>query len=121
MKITYRRPVSLLNAHDGRRLRLAVFVQGTCLVPVGKPLRILGFWHRGEQLTAYVAGPMPAHLRTACEEGRTDEEQWFGPLPAGLQEIDLTECRYEYLVQLPGAQVLPLYPASPVLVPSQAA
>lgn len=110
MKISYRRPVSLLDGHDGRRIRLTEFAPGAQLIRLGPAQPIVGYWHRGEELTAYVAGTMPPQLRTAAEEGRTDEETWLGEVPAGIQEIDLSACRYDYLVQLPGAKVLPLYP-----------
>jgi hypothetical protein len=110
MKVTHRRAVSLTTATPKatHRTRVLGLVEGTQLIPLGQPLDVLGFWHQGEKLTAYVAGTMAPGLRTAAEEGRTEEEHWFGPLPAGIQEIDLTECRYEYLVQQP-ARTLPLF------------
>jgi hypothetical protein len=108
MKITHRRAVSLTTTTATSRARLLDLAPGTQLVPLGPPLDVLGYWHQGEKLTAYVAGTMPLALRTAAEEGRTHEECWFGELPQGIQEIDLSECRYEYLVQQP-AKVLPLF------------
>ncbi|WP_151087355.1 hypothetical protein [Hymenobacter baengnokdamensis] len=111
MKITHRRPVSLTSPTATRRTRLLGLVPGTTLIPLGAPLDVAGYWHQGDKLTAYVAGTMPPHLRTACEEGCTHEEEWFGPLPAGIREIDLSECRYEYLVQQP-AYPLPLFPGT---------
>lgn len=108
MKITHRRAVSLTEASPTRRTRVLGLVPGTTLIPLGQPLTVVGYWHQGEKLTAYVLGTMPAALRTAAEEGRTSEENWFGPVPAGIAEIDLSECRYEYLVQQP-AKVLPLF------------
>lgn len=108
MKITHRRAVSLTSTTTTSRTRLLRLVPGTTLLPLGQPLTVLGYWHQGEKLTAYVLGTMPPALRTAAEEGRTHEEEWFGPVPAGIAEIDLSECRYEYLVQQP-AKVLPLF------------
>jgi hypothetical protein len=120
MKITHRRAVSLTSGQSTSRTRVLGFEPGTTLVPLGPPLLVAGFWHQGEKLTAYVAGTMPPHLRTAAEEGRTDEETWFGDMPAGIQEIDLSECRYEYLVQQP-ARVLPLFPGGEASPAEQAA
>lgn len=104
MKITHRRAISLVST----RIRVLDLLPGTILLPLGQRLLVLGYWHQGEKLTAYVAGTMPPELRTAAEEGRTEEETWFGDVPAGIAEIDLSECRYEYLVQPP--KVLPLFP-----------
>jgi hypothetical protein len=108
MKISHRGAVSLTGTTATTRIRVQRLQPGTNLIPLGEPLQVLGCWPQGEKLTAYVAGTMPAQLRTAAEEGRTSEEEWFGPVPAGLREIDLSECRYEYLVQQP-AKVLPLF------------
>jgi len=110
MKITHR-GVSLSGTFATVRIRVPRLVPGTRLIPLGQPLDVVGCWPQGEKLTAYVAGTMPAALRTAVEEGRTAEEEWFGPVPAGIQEIDLSDCRYEYLVQQPTA-ALPLFPGS---------
>jgi hypothetical protein len=99
MKITHRRAISLVST----RIRVLDLVPGTILLPLGHRLLVLGYWHQGEKLTAYVAGTMPPALRTAAEEGRTHEEEWFGPMPTGIAEIDLSECRYDYLVQQPTA------------------
>jgi hypothetical protein len=107
MTITHRRAVSLTELRPTRRTRTLSLVPGTFLIPLLPAVRVLGCWHQGDKLTAYVAGTMPPELRTAFEEGRTHEEEWFGPVPAGIQEIDLSECRYEYLVQQP--KVLPLF------------
>jgi hypothetical protein len=39
----------------------------------------------------YVNGKMPLALRTAQQEGRTDQEAWLvDELPPGIQEIDPT-------------------------------
>lgn len=119
MKITHRRAVSLTEAHATRRTRVLGLVPGTTLIPLGQPLDVVGFWHQGEKLTAYVVGTMPAQLRTAYEEGRTHEEHWFGEVPAGIAEIDLSECRYEYLVQQP--KVVPMYAQAGEVSTQQAA
>jgi hypothetical protein len=111
MKITHRRAVSLTTNRPTSRTRVLGFEPGTTLIPLRAPLLVAGFWHQGDKLTAYVAGTMPPHLRTAVEENRTEEETWFGDVPAGIQEIDLSECRYEYLVQQP-TPVLPLFPGA---------
>ena len=120
MKISHRRPVSLTSAQVTRRTRVLGLVPGTTLIPLGQPLAVAGYWHQGEKLTAYVAGTMPPALRTAAEEGRTAEETWFGPMPAGIAEIDLSECRYDYLVQQPAA-VLPLFTTTDYSSAEQAA
>ena len=109
MKITHRRAVSLTENQATRRTRVLGLVPGTTLIALGAPVPVVGFWHQGDKLTAYVAGTMPPQLRTAAEEGRTTEEEWFGPLPAGIREIDLSECRYEYLVQQPAPRPVPLF------------
>ena len=108
MKITHR-AVSLTGTFATARIRLPRLIAGTRLIPLGQPLDVLGCWPQtGGKLTAYVAGTMPPALRTAAEEGRTHEEEWFGDVPAGIAEIDLTDCRHEYLVQQP-PRVLPLF------------
>jgi hypothetical protein len=115
MKVTHRGAVSLTGTFATARVRLPSLERGTKLIPLLPALDVLGCWPQtGGKLTAYVAGTMPLELRTAVEEGRTSEEEWFGPAPAGIREIDLDLCRYEYLVQEP-PRVLPLFPgeASP--------
>lgn len=112
MKISHRGAISLTGTTTTTRIRVPGLEAGTKLIPLLPAQPVLGYWHQGEKITAYVAGTMPPHLRTAAEEGRTSEEQWFGPLPIGIAEIDLSECRYEYLVQQP-VKVLPLF-AQPV-------
>jgi len=109
MKVTHRGAVSLTGTMATTRIRVPSLEPGTRLIPLGQPLDVVGCWPQGEKLTAYVAGTMPPALRTAAEEGRTHEEEWFGPVPAGIAEIDLSECRYEYLVQQP-PRALPLFP-----------
>jgi hypothetical protein len=118
MKITHRRAVSLTEAQATRRTRVLGFLPGAALILLGPAQLVLGYWHQGEKLTAYVAGTMPPNLRTAVEEGRTHEEHWFGEVPAGIAEIDLSECRYDYLVQQP--KVVPMY-AQPGEVSTQQA
>lgn len=109
MKISHRGAVSLTGTFATTRIRVPSLAPGTTLIPLGQPLAVVGCWPQGEKLTAYVAGTMPAKLRTAAEEGRTHEEEWFGPVPVGIAEIDISECRYEHLVQQP-ANLLPLFP-----------
>ncbi len=111
MKISHRGAVSLTGTVATTRIRVPSLVSGTKLIPLLPPLDVVGCWPQGEKLTAYVVGTMPPALRTAAEEGREHEEEWFGPMPAGIREIDLSECRYEYLVQQP-AKVLPLFPTT---------
>ena len=113
MKITHRGAVSLTGTVTTNRIRVLGLVPGTKLIPLLPALDVVGYWHQGEKLTAYVPGTMPPALRTAAEEGRTAEEEWFGPMPAGIAEIDLSECRYDYLVQQPTA-LLPLFEPSHV-------
>ena len=108
MKVSHRGAVSLTGTFATTRIRVSSLAPGTHLIPLGQPLAVVGCWPQGEKLTAYVAGTMPPALRTAAEEGRTHEEEWFGDVPAGIAEIDLSECRYEYLVQQP-AKLLPLF------------
>jgi hypothetical protein len=89
--------LSLKDAATGKRVRVSRFVLGAALVPKPQPLPILGYYYRAGHLTVYVHGPMPAHLRTAQEEGYTQDEAWLvDELPAGIQEIDLTDCRQEF-------------------------
>lgn len=45
----------------------------------------------------YVRGTMPPGLRTAAQDGRLDQETWLvDELPAGIKEIDWTDCRREF-------------------------
>jgi hypothetical protein len=100
-------PVSLTNAATGKRVRVSSLPVGSALVPVPTctPQPILAYWHRAAgALTVYVAGTMPYELRTAAEAGRTDEEvQLLDELPAGIEEVDLTDCRQNYHLLLPQA------------------
>ena len=108
MKITHRGAVSLTGMFTTARIRVPSLAPGTKLIPLLPALDVVGCWPQtGGKLTAYVPGTMPPDLRTAAEQGCTEQEEWFGDIPAGIQEIDLDLCRYEYLVQLP-PRVLPL-------------
>jgi hypothetical protein len=99
------RPVSLTDARTGQRVRVSAFAPGAALVPVCKPLPILGYWPRrvGDRtrLSVYVPGTMPLALRTAVEEGRTGEETWLTATKGGIQEIDLTDSREAFELLLP--------------------
>ncbi|MGI4870973.1 MAG: hypothetical protein ACRYFX_07325 [Janthinobacterium lividum] len=109
MKKTYCRPISLTDARTHQRIRVSHFAPGAALVPVCHPMPILGYWSRQvghlTRCSVYVAGTMPPLLRTAAELGRTDEEIWLSAAPGGIREIDLTDCRNEFEVLLPTAQV----------------
>jgi hypothetical protein len=97
------RPISTTCAMSGKRLRIAQFSEGAQLC-----LPILGYWHRPDGLTVYVAGTTPPHLRTAAEEGRQAEEVLLSDLRGGLQEIELEDCRHQYRVLPAPARALPL-------------
>ncbi len=89
--------VSLTDARTGKRVRVSCLRPGAALVPVPAPAPILGYAYQAGHLTVYVRGPMPLALRAAAEEGRTHQETWLvAELPAGIQEIDLTDCRREF-------------------------
>ena len=104
MKKPLCRPVSLICARTGRRVRVSSFAPGTQLC---MPVQMLGYWFRQvgalSRLTVYVPGTMPPALRTAAEAGRTEEETWLAPMPAGVREIDWTDCREEFLLLAPAA------------------
>lgn len=92
-------PVSLTDARTGKRVRLAALPPGAALV---EP--ILGYCYQAGHLRVYVNGSMPLDLRTAQEEGHTDAEMWLvQELPAGIREIDVTDCRREFQLLLPQA------------------
>lgn len=94
--------VSLTDAATGKRVRVSTLPTGAALVPVPAPQPILGYRYQRGHLTVYVNGPMPAHLRAAQEENCLDEEVLLvAQLPAGIREIDLTDCRREYRLLLP--------------------
>lgn len=106
---TFCRPVSLTGL-NGKRVRVSRLPAGSALcavvqpqppVTLAAPQPIVGYWYRCGHLTVYVNGPMPPGLRTACEEQRTHEEVLLQePLPTGIREIDLTDCRREYRLHL---------------------
>ncbi|QNE38595.1 hypothetical protein F1C16_03020 [Hymenobacter sp. NBH84] len=95
-------PISLTDARTGKRLRVQQLPVGAALVPAPQP--ILGYTYQRGHLTVYVSGPMPPALRTAQQEGTTDQEVLLvDELPAGIQEIDWTDCRREFRLLLPDA------------------
>lgn len=89
--------VSLKDATTGKRVRISTLEPGAALVPVPQPVPIVGYTYHHEHLTVYVNGSMPLEMRSAREEGRTEQEAWLvDELPEGIQEIDLTDCRREF-------------------------
>lgn len=99
MKTAVSTPISLTDARTGKRLRVSSLAPGAALV---EP--ILGYYRKHEHLTVYVNGSMPLDLRTAHEEGNTAAEMWLvKPLPAGIREIDVTDCRRDFQLLLPQA------------------
>lgn len=89
--------LSLTDAATGKRLRVSSLAPGAALVPVPQPEPILGYYYQAGHLTVYVNGSMPLAMRSAKEQGRTDQEAWLvDELPQGIQEIDLTDCRHEF-------------------------
>ncbi|MVN77721.1 hypothetical protein GO988_15415 [Hymenobacter sp. HMF4947] len=92
--------VSLTDARTGKRVRVSAFVPGDAVVPVPQPQPILGYCYQAGHLRVYVQGTMPPALRTAQEEGCLDQEVLLvAELPAGIQEIDWTDCRREFSLQ----------------------
>lgn len=90
-----------LTAATSKRVRVSGFAPGAMLVPKPAPMPILGYCYQREHLHVYVNGSMPLNLRTAHEEGRTQDEVWLvETLPVGIQEIDLTDCRDEFRLLL---------------------
>jgi hypothetical protein len=101
------RPVSVQDATTGKRLRVSRFERGSALCALTNecppqllaPQPILGYWHRPEPdgMHVYVPGTMPADLRTAAEQGCTQEEVLLvEALPAGIREIDLRNCAPDF-------------------------
>ena len=89
--------VSLTDAATGKRVRVSSLAPGAALVPVPAPEPILGYTYQAGHLTVYVSGTTPLEMRSAQEQGHTDQEAWLvDELPAGIREIDLTDCRREY-------------------------
>jgi len=91
--------LSLQDARTGKRVRVNAFRPGDALVAAPQP--ILGYCYTSDNhWTVYVAGPMPAGMRTAVEQGHLDQEVLLvEPLPAGIQEIDLNDCRRDFRLQ----------------------
>ncbi|SHL87016.1 hypothetical protein [Hymenobacter psychrotolerans] len=95
-------PISLTDARTGRRVRVQQLPAGSALVAAPEP--ILGYTYQRGHLTVYVSGTMPPQLRTAEQEGCLEQEVLLVPvLPAGIREIDLTDCRREFHLLLPQA------------------
>jgi hypothetical protein len=91
--------VSLTDAATGKRVRVSSLAPGAALVPVPQPEPILGYTYQAGHLTVYVSGTTPIGMRAAQEEGRTHQETWLvDELPQGIREIDLTDCRREFLL-----------------------
>ena len=92
--------VSLKDADTGKRVRVSAFAPGAALLPVPQPEPILGYYHRSGHLLVYGSGTMPLDMRSAHEDGHTDHEAWLvDVLPQGIKEIDLTDCRREFLLK----------------------
>ncbi|MGI4866137.1 MAG: hypothetical protein ACRYFZ_19590 [Janthinobacterium lividum] len=93
--------ISLTDAATGKRVRVSAFAPGDALVPVPQPEPILGYCYTTEHnWTVYVAGTMPAAMRTAVEEGYTDQEVLLvAELPAGIREITLPDHRREFCLK----------------------
>ena len=90
--------LSLTDALTGKRVRVSEFQPGDALVAKAEP--IVGYtYHRGH-LTVYVNGSMPLAMRSAQEEGRTQDEAWLvDQLPEGIREIDIDDCRREFFLK----------------------
>jgi hypothetical protein len=87
--------VSLTDARTGKRVRVSAFEPGDAIVPEPEP--ILGYTYQAGHLTVYVNGSMPLAMRAAAQEGCLDHETWLvDELPAGIKEIDWTDCRREF-------------------------
>lgn len=88
--------ISLTDAVTGKRVRVAAFRPGDALVP--EPLPILGYVPHAEHgWTVYVNGTMPPAMRSAVEDGHTDQEVLLvAELPAGIREITLPDHRREF-------------------------
>lgn len=90
--------VYLTNADTGKRESVQAFQPGDALVAAPTP--IVGYVHHQGHLTVYVNGSMPLAMRTAQEQGFTDQEAWLVErLPRGIREIDLDDCRREFLLK----------------------
>ena len=95
----HRPKISLTDATTGKRVRVDAFQPGDALVAAPQP--ILGYCYTAQNgWRVYVAGTMPPQMRTAAEEGHTDQEVLLVPaLPAGIQEITLPDHRREFALQ----------------------
>ena len=92
-------PVSLTDARTGKRVRVSALPTGAALV---EP--ILGYCYQAGHLTVYVNGSMPLDMRAAHQDGHTAAEMWLvKEMPAGIREIDVTDCRREFQLLLPQA------------------
>ena len=108
MKKTFCPPISLTGM-NGKRIRVSGFERGAALcaltnskpVELAAPQPIVGYCHHAGSLLVYVPGSMPADLRTAVEEKHTKKEVLLRPMPSGIREIDLTDCRQEFRVMVP--------------------
>ena len=89
--------IYLTDAATGKRRAVQDFAPGDALVPAPEP--IVGYTYHAGHLTVYVNGTMPLAMRSALEDGYTDQETWLvDDLPAGIREIDLDDCRREFLL-----------------------
>ena len=87
--------VFLRDADTGQLVQVSKLEPGAALV--AKPEPILGYTYQAGHLTVYVNGSMPLAMRSAVENGRTDQEAWLvDELPQGIKEIDITDCRREF-------------------------
>ena len=90
--------IYLTNADTGKREAIQEFQPGDALVAA--PVPIVGYVHYEGHLTVYVNGSMPLAMRTAREQGFTDQESWLvDQLPQGIREIDLDDCRREFFLK----------------------
>jgi hypothetical protein len=104
-------PISVTHALSGKRIRITELQDGAQLCAP-----ILGFWRHAGGFTVYLAGTMPANLRTAAEEGRESEEVIWGDINGGILEVELEHCRYEFRVlPAPQGKVIPLFGSEPTL------
>ncbi len=91
-QLQFPKPVSLTDASTGKRVRISAFAPGDAIV---QP--ILGCYYQAGHLKVYVNGSMPLSMRSAQEDGCTDQETWLvDELPDGIKEIDWTDCRGEF-------------------------
>jgi len=89
--------VFLRDASTDNLVQVSTLEPGAALVPRVKPEPILGYTYQAGHLTVYVSGTMPLAMRSAAQEGHTDQEAWLvDELPQGIREIDLTDCRREF-------------------------